>query len=207
MIGIEPEVEFLRVCTAPTVKAGLDLDYAIEEHDGKVYLLFPGSNSIIDWVNNFSFPAHVYKHQDTIMLVHGGYAKIWNSAHKDIVFDLILKCEALNVTPYIIGHSLGGAMALLAAEDYYHWTGKKARVLTFGAPKLCANKRTTRYIGSTCFVNQYAQRNDIVTKLPWGYRHVNLVPIGEKQSLKKLFDPKVYHMAYGDKNLYTKENT
>lgn len=59
-------------------------------------------------------------------------------------------------TVEVCGWSYGGAMAVLAAEDFNFRTGNNAGVVTFGAPKPLWGRKTWQYIKS-CVA--YAEKN------------------------------------------------
>ena len=77
---------------------------------------------------------------------------------------------------YFTGHSLGGAMALLAALDF-RCTDPKPEiwVVTFGAPRI-GNRAFRKFFDEKILeCVQVRNANDAVTKLPpalFGYRHV-----------------------------------
>ena len=101
--------------------------------------------------------------------VHNGFQeelnKIWNDV-RDISAKL---CENNPKKIYITGHSLGGAMATLAASRLKYVT---SALYTFGSPRV----GTKAFVKSFDFVPHYrhVNNNDIVTKVPMaimGYRH------------------------------------
>lgn len=63
--------------------------------------------------------------------VHAGFFKAWTSV-RDRVFASVEKSESVVFT----GHSLGGALATLAALDWTCTTRKPADVVTFGSPQV-----------------------------------------------------------------------
>ena len=120
------------------VTTGLDVQFSIQtiKEEQKVYLIFQETRSTFDWKINLLFPAKTYKKY----YIHKGYIKAWRSA-KTLVAYFINEVEKTGFTPVICGWSYGGAMAVLAAEEYHYQTGKKAEVITFGAPKILYLKR------------------------------------------------------------------
>jgi triacylglycerol lipase len=99
--------------------------------------------------------------------VHNGFQeelnKIWDEV--EVLVDKQLKEKKL----YITGHSLGGAMATVAASRLRF---KVAGLFTFGSPRV----GTRKFVKSFDFVRHYrhVNNNDIVTKVPMaimGYRH------------------------------------
>ena len=193
---------FNEVIYMPAEEAGLDVDYVvIPNYPGKeVFLLFQGSGSKLDVKIDLDFPAKVYKKQESCIMAHGGFIKAWKSANDIIMKKFIAECE-LNpsFTPVIAGHSLGGAMAVLAAEDFYYRTGRKANVVTYGCPNVFYGKKSADYVRGCCnSVIQFAQYNDPIAAIPFCYRQLNKVKIGEKFNLFKfIFRGPDYHLGYG----------
>lgn len=206
---IEPHKIFSKILTNDYFTSGDFVDWVllIDDVEQCIYLMFQGSNQKRDWQNNFNFPVKVYKKQESCLMVARGWGNAWKSCNDEIMASTIQAAE--NNPEYdliICGHSLGGEMAILAAEDLYYRTEIHPVLVTFGAPKSIFGSKTAEYINWCCSgdVYQYADRNDIVPFLPPfpGYRHIKKIKIGERFSLKKLFNPIVYHMSYGDEKRY-----
>lgn len=189
-------------------KSGDDVDWAVRVFDDEkvVRLLFEPSTTKRDWINNFNFPVKIYKKQESCLRVARGWGNAYKSCNDEIMDLFIAVCE--DYSDYeiqITGWSYGGAMAVLAAEDFHYRTGKKANVYTFGAPKPLWGKKCWKYVMSCVSdVKQYAHVNDCVplcVPLP-GYKMLKKVKIGSGFSLIKLFKPNIYHLIYGDSELY-----
>lgn len=182
-------------------KTGLDVDYLIYivPEEKAIYLLFAGSNSDIDWRIDFNFPVKPYKRQITCLRIHRGFVKAWKSANDKIMEelrDITLANPEYEI--FVCGWSYGGAMSILAGEDFYYRYGKKIRLITYGAPKIIADKKSREYLAD-CFktVEQYGQYNDIVTYLATFYKHIKVKRCGDKFSLKKMLrNIKYYHCNY-----------
>lgn len=193
------------------IKSGDDVDWAVMVDDTYhyVWLIFQesrGSFTGPDWKNNFRFPAKLYKKQDSCMLVHRGYGDAWKSCNDEVMKAFIKLTESYpDCTPAICGWSYGGAMALLAAEDFFYRTHKRAGVITFGAPKPLFGKKTFKYVRSCVqFVYQWTHVNDCVPLLPpfLGYRRLEANYCSSGFCIIKLFRPDIYHQIYGDKDIY-----
>lgn len=188
-------------------KIGDDVDYAIlvDKEEKKIRLIFKQSNSKKDWINNFNFPIKPYKNQQNTLWVARGWVKAYKSANDIIMAELT--AEYRKYTDYqieIIGWSYGGAISILAAEDFYFRTKTKPNIITFGAPKPLFGNKTKNYILSCCNeVKQYAHRSDCVTLCPplFGYKHLNKIKLG-KFNFFNLFKPTKYHTCYGVVALY-----
>lgn len=184
-------------------KTGDEVDYCIQVNaEGKlIKLLFEESQGKRDWQNNFNFPVKIYKNQKSILLAHRGFGNAYKSANDVIMNELegyIKQFPDFNVV--IAGWSHGGALAVLASEDFYFRFKKQATLITYGAPKTLWGKKSQDYLRA-CVKDavQFGNNNDIVTYLPPfpGYHHVNIHRCGEKFSLKKIFRSDVYHCNYG----------
>lgn len=184
---------------------GDDVDYNVFIKEDKIFLSFQGSRTKRDWQNNFNFPRKIYKRQESCMKVARGWGDSYKSCNDIIMSELIeLSDKHPSIPVLIIGHSLGGVMALLAAEDFHFRTGKYANVITFGAPKPLFGLNSKRYVEECCgTVKQYCHVHDIVPKLPpLGYHRVDTTKIGDDTwKIWELFKIE-YHMSYGDPKLY-----
>lgn len=188
---------------------GVDWTVKVYDDEKTVRLLFQGSNDGHDWKNNFNFPVRPYKKQQNTLWIASGWAKAYTSCN-DIIMQKFIEiadeyCIKKNYSVEICGYSYGGALALLAAEDFYFRTQKKVAVITFGAPKPLFGKKTFNYVKS-CVTSamQYAHVNDIIPRLVpfYGYRVLNKIKIGDKFCVFKLFNVNKYHLSYGDSSLY-----
>jgi hypothetical protein len=181
---------------------GKDLDYQIAVIEQRPCLLFQESTDDQDWKFNFDWlPIKYAGHK-----MHRGFVKAWESGRDEILKDFIGLVSLYESKPLITGWSFGGAMSVIACEDFYLRTGIKADVITFGAPKVCANKETAESIRehADMFV-QYAQPNDCVCLCPPvpGFRHVTkTTKVGDRFNLIKVFNPGVYHQEYDNKSIY-----
>lgn len=186
-------------------KSGDCVDWSIvtSVKNKEIKLFFQGSTEKRDWINNFDFPSKVYKKQESVIRVARGWGNAYKSCN-DIVMDALT--NQINKYPefsvLIIGHSYGGAMAILAAEDLYFRTKKKSDVITFGSPKVVKDNATKDYIKScVSIIQQYANVNDFVPMIPFFFKQVNKIEI-DKKVFGGIFNTVKYHLMYGDEKIY-----
>lgn len=144
---------------------------------------FRGSEEtgITDWITDLKFAQQVFPYGDgnNNIKVHYGFSEAYKSVREAVL-------DAAKKTPHkrimTTGHSLGGALAKLAALDIqFNVPGKEISCYTFGAPK----------VGNTEFVKSYNKRVpntfrivngvDSIPDLPPGaYEHCGACyPVGE----------------------------
>ena len=188
--------------------SGDDVQWTIRIDDAEkvVRLIFEESAGNRDWVNNLNFPVKIYKKQESCLMVARGWGDAYKSCNDEIMEAFYKACVAhSDYKVHICGWSYGGAMSLLAAEDFCYRTGIKPCVYTFGAPKPLFGKKTERYVRS-CIddIKQYAHVNDCVPLMPplIGYTRVATDYVGGKRKLFELFKPDIYHCIYGEESLY-----
>jgi len=137
--------------------------------DGVALLAFRGTDSAIDWLSNVS----LHRCQRWTGAAHGGFAHCWDAIAERVAEQLQAQpLAAITVT----GHSLGGAVATVAALDLADLLpGVTIDLTTFGAPR-CLDDRLLDRIAGCMEINatRYVNGPDPVTWLPpyaGGYRH------------------------------------
>ena len=100
--------------------------------------------------------------------VHRGFRDALNEVWEDVSAWLSkVKCEHV----FFTGHSLGGALATLAAS---RWNTETTHLYTFGSPRVGGKKFVQSFKTKERY--RYRNNNDIVTKVPFeilGYKHVS----------------------------------
>lgn len=199
---MKPSTLFEMIKYGQYTKSGDAVDWAITTAEGRTWLLFQDSKDKRDWINNFKFRRKLYKDQENTLIVHGGYGKAYKSAN-DVIMAEAVKYDNLAIA----GWSFGGAMALLAAEDYHYRTGRKPEVVTFGAPKVAGTKSTANYLRSCGEYFQYADANDPVPLMPPfpGFHHVNKIKVGGPFCILEWKDADYYHTHYDEEDYNDKD--
>jgi hypothetical protein len=171
-----------------------------------IRLIFEESADKNDWKNNFNIPVEIYKNQESCLLVAKGWGNAYKSCNDEVMEGLLCVIDLHpDYDVHICGWSYGGALSLLAAEDYFYRTGRKASVFTYGAPKPLWGKKTQKYVRSCIHViKQWEHVNDCVGLMPPlpGYKRVVTDKVGNNFCIIKLFQPNKYHTIYGDPTLY-----
>lgn len=128
-------------------------------------LAFRGSSSMVDWVADFIAQQTVYRPVKHAGQTHKGFTDIYMSA-RDQVHALLGQLPP-DKPLFITGHSLGGALATLAALDIARNTPFIAPVVyTFGAPRVGDPKFVQAYNYSVSAHWRFQNEFDIVPHLP-----------------------------------------
>ena len=145
---------------------------AVIEHDDYICLAFRGTDEIKDWFDNLNGFA-------TKQLFGEFHRGFWD-ATEDVWVDMMDKleqCMKEKKRPvFFTGHSLGGAMATVAASKFINEDRPFTSVYTFGQPR-AVTRDTSRVLNSECKSRyfRFHNNNDIVTRIParlMGYSHV-----------------------------------
>ena len=194
---------------------GEDIQYLIEcDEDRNVILVFQGSNSDVDWKNNFRFWKKPYKNMPIKFRVHSGFLRAFKAC-EDIICEEIEALDPTSIT--IVGHSYGGALSIIFCERLF-WQyvlerekspdeskpslRGKINTITFGAPRVIGflnfKKVKDRWKGVRLFNNS----SDIVCAVPpffFLYRHVTeQIHIGKLRHWWDFFRPDKWHNIKGD---------
>jgi triacylglycerol lipase len=160
--------------------------------DNTLVVAFRGTDEKgYDWITNvrFSHQVYPYGNSDSRVKVHRGFITAYKSVRETILekarqssFDRVM-CT---------GHSLGGALATLAAVDIqYNIAEKEVVCYTYGAPKVGNKPFASSYNKRVPQTYRFVNENDIVPKLPrwWnGYAHVEkLYRIGPSRFNWRIF--------------------
>ncbi|MEB3269711.1 MAG: lipase family protein [Leptolyngbya sp.] len=160
---------------------GVDTQAAIlfEEANNRVFLAFRGSEDQTDWLNNFQFRQKTYPYGDessTEIRFHRGFMAAY-FAVRDRVTEVMKQYPQAAMV--VTGHSLGGALATVAALDLQYnitqHTQQPLTVYTFGAPRVGNAALIASFEQRVLDSHRYVYGRDLVTEVPrwWqGYRHV-----------------------------------
>ena len=143
---------------------------AVDDVNRLVVLVFRGTISRLNWVENLEiWKTHSYlcKH----CKFHYGFWESWTGVRDSI---MITALQALNAHPdyrfVITGHSLGGAIATLAAADFRKETvdlAKRTELFTYGSPRL-GNKKAVAFMSKQSSLSyRITSMSDPIPRLPW----------------------------------------
>ncbi len=165
------------------------------EHQLFFALVFRGTDETADWVDNIS----VSESKTEFGSFHKGFADsvddIWEplwqkyqELRKNYNVQIASNLSQQNRPLFLTGHSLGGAMATVAAARLLHMDHPFIAVYTFGQPRAVSRKSQVAFeTMATGRVFRFQNNTDIVTRVPArvrGYTHVGkCVYISEESEL------------------------
>lgn len=197
-----PEKLFNWILKAGYTSSGLGVEWTLKNKEGEVYLLFQGSTTKEDWWHNFQFlPTAIKPYNDMKRpwYAHEGFVRMYKSAR-----DTILAAVAVSGSQFIhvAGHSQGGGLAQLCAEDLA-WRGYKVECVTFGSPNVFYGSQARKHLNDMKIIAEnYENGSDIVPMVPpFGFK-LNPVHVGEPFKIRNILHAADYHMGYGDPGLY-----
>ncbi len=142
----------------------------VAQSENFIIASFRGTNEWQDWLDNLNLPAIPHN----LGRVHRGF----QNALEDVWDEMLATIDQFkdnHQTLWLTGHSLGGALATLAAaeriDEDQPWNG----LYTFGQPR-CVDRTMARNINVEARgrIFRFQNNNDIVTRIPqrlMGYSH------------------------------------
>lgn len=133
-----------------------------------IYLVFRGTKTISEWVSDASFSQVDYRYVADGGKTENGFTAIYADIHAAILQKLAsLAMSETYTTLYITGHSLGGALTVLAAPEVVAQTPFAHPVVyTFAGPRAGDPIFATQYNGSVGNTWRVVNTNDEVPNLP-----------------------------------------
>lgn len=132
-----------------------------------IYVVFRGTKTIFEWITNATFLQEDYDFVNDSGKTYRGFTHVYQTINDAIVTtvnDLIN--SGIYSTLYVTGHSLGGALAVLAAPELRDRTSLEPIMYNFAAPR----------VGDPLFKERYSElvrnswrtinTNDFVPTLP-----------------------------------------
>lgn len=165
-----------------------DGSFAVDKNDSDLSIYFEQSNSLVDWRNNFRFPAVPYRFMPEPWYCHSGFLRVWKSI-EPYVKNLIMDPQIRSVM--ISGFSHGAAIAVLCHE--YVWFNRPDLRLNlhgygFGCPRVVWGKKIP--LERWKYFKLIYNNGDLIFHLPpklFGYQHVGkIITIGESGKYSKI---------------------
>lgn len=188
-----------------------DADWAVWTKGKTLYIRFEGTKSIKDALMDLlAFQSKVSAFDGAAWEAHAGFKCAYYSV-RDKVLDKCYEFYKKGMKIMVVGHSLGGAMALLATEDIGWHFKQKVTTITYGAPRVAKDQKGIDAIKEymTEDSRNFENGSDIVPTLPWWFaKNPMVVHIGEEKynSWKGTWDvisgKLKYHCGYGNDDLY-----
>ena len=139
--------------------------------DDVLLLAFRGSDTFTDWFNNLDVLPAADMFDGISVIVSQGFLAVFGGLRRAVAAAISSPSSA-NRKIWLTGHSLGGALAAIAATEFAH-TGRITGLHTFGQPQLgdaaMAGYFNARLAGRS---KRFVNNRDPVTRLPLGYQHV-----------------------------------
>jgi hypothetical protein len=153
---------------------------ASDDATKSIVVSFRGTNSLQNWIANLDYKKvkiNTWPECDNCKL-HGGWWKSWKDVRK-IVKKAVKELMDQHPDYRIVttGHSLGGAIAQIAAADMRATEGIGVDAYTYGSPRI-GNPEASEFITNQTLGRNYrvTHKHDIVTNFPplfKNYRHVS----------------------------------
>ncbi len=151
--------------------AELDCDYdLLPRGDEELVVAIPGTHpdDPLDWIRDLRALPRVFP---TVGVCHSGFG----SGGTAVAARVLAAIRGDTRLMTVVGHSLGGAMALIVSARLIA-AGYRVRTVTFGAPRVafCLNLRLGRLVRRADELAEYRRAGDPVPDVPMRpfYRHV-----------------------------------
>ncbi len=145
----------------------------LEQATGSVLVCIRGTQTPREWMANFTAVPNPFSIAADFGLVHLGFEMMHRRVRGSIA--AALSNVAANARITVVGHSLGGAMATLAAVDIKRNLGRQVDVCTFGGPRVGKFIFRHRFNSEVPTCYRVTNRGDIVPHVPTmltGWTHV-----------------------------------
>ncbi|KAJ5932283.1 hypothetical protein N7516_006772 [Penicillium verrucosum] len=148
---------------------------AVDHTNSAIVLAFRGSYSVRNWVADVTF-VHTNPGLCDGCLAELGFWSSWKLVRDDIIKELKeVVAQNPDYEVVVVGHSLGAAIATLAAADLRGKGYPSAKLYAYASPRV-ANAALAKYITAQGNNYRFTHTKDPVPKLPllsMGYVHVS----------------------------------
>ncbi|MBX3434148.1 MAG: lipase family protein [Pirellulales bacterium] len=128
---------------------------------------FRGTESFGDWLADLNVRS-VRRPYGTL---HRGFYQAFQDVAEPLTASLTQRTAAAARPLAITGHSLGGALATVAAAEY-QWQFSIANIYTFGQPRVGKGTFERRFSDFGLPFYRFVNDDDVVTRVPPGFSHV-----------------------------------
>lgn len=156
---------------APDIGSGASSAIVRDTEAGRA-IAFPGTDSWGDLLTDFTVAPDA---APLLGPVHGGFWAAYAAMKQQVI-----EAASGHDSIIFVGHSLGAALATLAAADFVANGNAINSVYAFAPPRVSPISMVSMVLQSTP-VYQYRKGNDIVPIVPplWFHGSMNVVPIGQ----------------------------
>lgn len=153
--------------------------FAARDPQGDCYLVFRGTESVLDWLDDLDLDQRDYPWRAGAGLVHDGFLKLYASLRDQALLALDdLQSQGLL---WVCGHSLGCALSSLAVADLRErWPSRPLQHYNFASPRLASPAFASYYNGLGVPTYRLVNDSDLVPEVPpadsdrWLYQHLGL---------------------------------
>ena len=153
--------------------------FAARDPQGDCYLVFRGTESLQDWLDDLDLDQRDYPWQAGSGLVHDGFLKLYRSLRDQAL--LALDDLQPQAALWACGHSLGCALSSLAVPDLRRrWPSLALQHYNFASPRLASPAFADYYNGLAVPTYRLVNDSDLVPEVPpadsdgWLYQHLGL---------------------------------
>lgn len=155
--------------------------FAARDPQGDCYLVFRGTESVQDWLDDLDLDQADYPWQADAGPVHDGFLKLYTSLRDQAL--LALDDLQPQARLWACGHSLGSALSSLAVPDLRRrWPVLSLQHYNFASPRLASPAFARYYNGLAVPTLRLVNDSDLVPEVPpadsdrWLYQHLG-VPV------------------------------
>uniref|UniRef100_A0A6C0DZ54 Fungal lipase-type domain-containing protein n=1 Tax=viral metagenome TaxID=1070528 RepID=A0A6C0DZ54_9ZZZZ len=162
--------------------------YSKKNKGKNVHIVFRGTSSYKDVIHDVQLSSILYgTKKERSIRIHSGFMCQYNSI-KNAIYDFIR--NELGDTVYVSGHSLGGALAQIAAVDISERFGCKVVCHTFGSPRVGDSDFVEWFDNNVKESYRVINVKDIVPNIPmrplWHHSMRNAISLSKDGYVKKL---------------------
>lgn len=151
--------------------------FAARDPEGAVYLVFRGTDTVQDWLDDLDLPQRSYPWLNDVGLVHDGFLKLYTSL-RDLALQAVDELRPQGPL-WVCGHSLGSTLSSLAVLDMRErWPGLSLQHYNFASPRLASPAFAGYYNALEVPTYRVVNDSDLVPEVPpgvsdnWLYQHL-----------------------------------